>query len=156
MSVETYWNGEPAECRIVRVVVGPAPLESWWCAKLAGTVRDAVRVDYNGDTFYLDNEDGRGWTKVTSRRGSPFAPSRSLPVAHEIGAPAAAIRPGTMEAQLAESFRSDYQSLVTFIDDTLEIENDVVNRNRLWEMKAVAEAKIAQYDEFLKESIVCQ
>lgn len=44
---------------------------TWWFAGLGGTVRDAVEVTYGGRSFLLDDEDGRGWAKVTEGRGSP-------------------------------------------------------------------------------------
>ena len=78
---ETFWNYEPTPCRIVRVIVGPSP-KTWWCAGLEGTEREAVEVIYGGaDRFYLDNEDGSGWEKVTLGRGGPHWGHSSLPVA---------------------------------------------------------------------------
>jgi hypothetical protein len=78
--VQTYWNGEPTPARIVRVIVGKSPVEMWWCAKLAGTEREAVEVNYHGKKFYLDNESGTGWNKVTHGLGSPQWGHSSLPV----------------------------------------------------------------------------
>lgn len=75
-----YWNGEPCEVRLVRVIVGPSPKPTWWCADLVGTERKAVEVTYGGQTFYLDNEDGEGLMKVTTGRGSPAYGHSSLPV----------------------------------------------------------------------------
>lgn len=85
-AVETFWNFEPTPCRIVRVIVGPSPRSTWWCADLAGTEREAVEVNYHGDVFYLDNEEGpnwpagTGWSKVTVGRGGPHHAHGSLPV----------------------------------------------------------------------------
>lgn len=84
-SETTYWNGEPTPCRIVRVIVGESPVPTWWCAKLAGTEREAVEVTYGRERFYLDNEGGIGWAKVTLGRGSPQYGHSSLPVAHVLG-----------------------------------------------------------------------
>lgn len=78
---QTYWNGLPAKARKVRVVVGPSPRPTWWCAGLAGTEREAVEVHGDGEVFYLDNEDGSGWAKVTQGRGSPIWGHSELPVA---------------------------------------------------------------------------
>lgn len=75
----TFWNWEPAEARRVTVRVGKAPFATWWCAELEGTERAAVEVKYGGHTFYLDDEDGSGWAKVTTGEGSPRARHRSLP-----------------------------------------------------------------------------
>jgi hypothetical protein len=76
----TFWNGEPTPARKVRVIVGPSPVETWWCAELEGQERAAVEVNYHGDKFYLDNEDGSGWNKVTHGHGSPQWGHSSLPV----------------------------------------------------------------------------
>ena len=81
----TYWNGEEAPCVRVRVIVGPSPVATWWCASLEGDERAAVRVDYpGGEPFYLDDEDGSGWAKVTTGFGAPRVSHRSLPVAAEV------------------------------------------------------------------------
>lgn len=81
MAEQTYWNGEPAEARKVRVIVGPAPKPTWWCAKFEGQEREAVEVKQHGETFYLDNEgDNSGWLKVTKGMGSPQYMHRGLPV----------------------------------------------------------------------------
>ena len=89
----TFWNGEPAECTRVRVVMGQAE-PGWWCAGMEGTIRDAVKIVYRRQTFYIDNEGGfgsnevlaefngqrirdhvakpgDGWLKVTLGMGSP-------------------------------------------------------------------------------------
>ncbi|MDB4948379.1 MAG: hypothetical protein JWM27_1028 [Gemmatimonadetes bacterium] len=73
----TFWRGSPAQCRRVRVLVGPPPLDGWWSAHLAGQVRDAVEVRAEGRVFYIDDEDGTGWAHVTVRQGDP-ADSRSI------------------------------------------------------------------------------
>ena len=79
--VQTYWNGYPAKCRRVRVVVGKALRPTWWCASLEGQEREAVEVHGDGEVFYLDNKDGQGWAKVTVGRGSPMWGHAELPVA---------------------------------------------------------------------------
>jgi len=81
---KTFWNGEHAKCARVRVVVGPVP-SGWWCSGLEGSVRNAVRVVVGSQVFYLDDEDGSGWLKVTSGRGLPWLTHRSLPVVRELG-----------------------------------------------------------------------
>ena len=78
---ETFWNGEPCKARIVVVIVGKSLRETWWCAKLEGQKRQAVEVNYRGEApFYLDNENGQGWVKVTEGRGSPQWGHSSIPV----------------------------------------------------------------------------
>ncbi len=81
----TYWNGEPAICRRVVVIVGVQCPPSWWCAGLVRTARKAVEVvegNFPGGSFFIDDDDGSGWRKVTVGRGAPFGPyarHRSLP-----------------------------------------------------------------------------
>lgn len=86
--MKTYWNGEKTPARRVIVEVGPAP-SGWWCASLTGTKREAVEVSCEGSVFYLDNEDGSGWDKVTIGRGSPRLGHKSLPVQRVVGAASA-------------------------------------------------------------------
>lgn len=80
MNDQTFWNGEPCTARKVEVTVGKSPRSTWWCADLEGKKRQAVEVEYNGSKFYLDNEDGSGWHKVTVGRGSPAFYHASIPV----------------------------------------------------------------------------
>ena len=80
------WNGEPCEAVKVRVIVGPSPRPTWWCADIEGAEREAVRVTYCGQVFYIDNEDGSGWRKVTDGGGGPSWPHRSVPVDREVEA----------------------------------------------------------------------
>jgi hypothetical protein len=84
MAEKTFWNGEPCRAVKVRVIVGPSMRPTWWCAGMVGQERAAVRVDYGRERFYLDNEDGSGWAKVTTGRGSPNVGHSSLPVASEV------------------------------------------------------------------------
>lgn len=100
----TYWNGEPCDARVVRVIVADVPKRSaYWARPYVGQEREAVKVTYAGETFYLDNEEhtptgaeaevllgfgrsvttspaGEGWRKVTEGRGSWRHPHRSLDV----------------------------------------------------------------------------
>jgi hypothetical protein len=85
IALPTFWNGEPAECRRVRVVVGPPPIDGWWSAPLTGQVRDAVEVTAEDGTFYIDDQDGTGWAHVTVRQGDPLDPRPTLPVKRVIG-----------------------------------------------------------------------
>jgi hypothetical protein len=80
MSTEaTFWNGEPCIAERVEVIVGPSPVPTSWCATLEGKRRKAVEVIYGGQTFFLDDEDGSGWHKVTEGHGSPRVGHRGLP-----------------------------------------------------------------------------
>lgn len=78
MSGETRWNGERCKAERVIVRVGRSEMPTWWCADLEGTERAAVIVHYGAGQFFLDDEDGSGWHKVT-HGGSPRLASRSLP-----------------------------------------------------------------------------
>jgi hypothetical protein len=79
----TFWNGKFASARRCRVVVGEADSPRKWYAGLEGTEREAVEVRHptEGTVFYIDNEDGSGWGKITWGKGSPAYGHRSLPVA---------------------------------------------------------------------------
>lgn len=76
----TYWNGERCTARRVRVIVGESNPRGAWYEGLEGTARDAVEVLYGDMVYYLDNEDGSGWLKVTKGRGSPGVSSRFLSI----------------------------------------------------------------------------
>lgn len=76
--MKTYWNGEPANCRIVNVQVGKAAKKTFWFSKLEGTVREAIQVKIKGESFLIDNENGEGWLKVTVGRGGPHYGHKSL------------------------------------------------------------------------------
>jgi len=83
---QTFWNGEPTLARRVLVVIGAAPVSTWWFHGLEGTKRRAVEVTYQGEVFYLDDEDGSGWAKVTKGRGSPHWGHKSLNIAKVLNA----------------------------------------------------------------------
>ncbi|MEV6105734.1 hypothetical protein AB0M28_13605 [Streptomyces sp. NPDC051940] len=77
---ETRWNGEPCTATRVSVIVADsAAFPAYWARHLVGTRRHAVRVDYAGATFYLDDADGSGWHKVT-HGGGPGHGHRDLNV----------------------------------------------------------------------------
>lgn len=81
----TRWNGEPCAARKVRVMVADSDFfPAYWARQYVDTVREAVEVTYNGQTFYLDNEDGSGWHKVT-HGGGPGWPHRDLEISAVMG-----------------------------------------------------------------------
>lgn len=82
--LQTYWNGEPTPCRRVVVRVGTVPKPTWWCAGMEGTEREAVEVRYGNQQFYLDNENGSAWLKVTRGGGGPEWGHSSLPDDSEV------------------------------------------------------------------------
>lgn len=80
MAEHTQWNGEPCTAtRVMAVVADSGRFPEYWARDLVGTGRKAVRVEYGGRTFYLDDEDGSGWHKVT-HGGGPGSAHRSLDV----------------------------------------------------------------------------
>ena len=86
---KTYWNGEEHPAAKVKVIVGKAEKATYWHAGLEGTVRNAVRVGELGGKgyhapFYLDNEDGDGWAKVTLGQGGPGFSHSSLVIEKEV------------------------------------------------------------------------
>ena len=79
MKKNVRWNGEECAGRRVIVRVGHCVTRTWWCADLEGAERKAVEVVYGNQRFFLDNEDGEGWGKVTWGLGSPGVGHKSLP-----------------------------------------------------------------------------
>jgi hypothetical protein len=80
----TYWNNKPCNARKVTVIVAKAEKPTLWYAAFEGSERQAVEVsDANqsgGRPFYLDNEDGSGWLKVTKGKGSMMYGHRNLEI----------------------------------------------------------------------------
>ena len=99
-----WWNGRRCNARIVRVIVGHSDYPTWWCAQLEGQEREAVEIwaaDQAGpQPFYIDNEDGIGWRKVTELKGHPMTFHRSLPVKQ-------VIEPVTTERPIKGAFSSN-------------------------------------------------
>lgn len=76
---QVWWNGDPAEGRRVRVIVADCETQTdYWARQYVNTARDAVEVTYQGRTFYLDDQDGEGYAKVTQGKGAPYWPHRGL------------------------------------------------------------------------------
>jgi hypothetical protein len=86
VSAQTFWQGEHVDARRVLVVVGDSGrFHRYWAKSLVGTERAAVEVTPVGRRpFYLDDEDGHAWHKITVGHGSPHAGHRSLDVARII------------------------------------------------------------------------
>lgn len=81
MSEGTYWNGESCEARKVRVIVGnTGRFATPWFLDYVGQERAAVEVTYASHVFYIDDENGHGWRKVTEGRGGPRWSHGSLEV----------------------------------------------------------------------------
>ncbi|MFI1535511.1 hypothetical protein [Streptomyces anandii] len=77
---DTRWNGEPCQAlRITAIVADNSAFPLYWARHLVGTRRKIVQVEYGGETFYLDDEDGSGWNKVT-HGGSPHWTHSSITV----------------------------------------------------------------------------
>ncbi|MBC9913141.1 hypothetical protein [Chitinophaga varians] len=87
-----YWNGEPARFEVVEITVGDEPEEMkqhftkqpaftgkryLWFVPFIGQKRQAVRVIYKREVFYLDNSDGMGLNKVLNG-GSPRHGHKSI------------------------------------------------------------------------------
>lgn len=80
-AARTYWNGERAAARKVRLRLVDPGLDAhpnYWARELTGLIRAAVRVEYGGQVLYLDDAAGYGWAKVTEGRGSPKVAHRAL------------------------------------------------------------------------------
>lgn len=94
--VKTYWNGEECIARRGTGVVADAPEFPQYWARTEGIVGQRipfVRVVYAGSFFDIDDRDGKGWEKVTTRRGSPSCGHRNVKI--ELFS----VEPYTQEAQ---------------------------------------------------------
>lgn len=72
----------PCACARVLVTIGAPPDHdvplAWWKG-LEGTERRAVMVVLAGQPpFFLDDENGEGWSKVTVARGMPWHGHRAI------------------------------------------------------------------------------
>lgn len=77
---ETAWNGEPCiATRVTAIVADTGFFPGYWAREYVGTRRKAVCVQYAGRTFYIDDEDGSGWHKVT-HGGGPGSSHKDLDV----------------------------------------------------------------------------
>lgn len=79
---KTFWDGEPADCKRGTAIIArpPGVHPTWWTEVqgLTGTARRVVRVQKDNRIFYIDDQDGSGWRKVTNGRGSWQFGHRSL------------------------------------------------------------------------------
>jgi len=78
---DTFWNGEPAVAVRGTGLVQPSSLPAFWGKDLTGKRVPVVKVVYGRHTFYLYDDGGAGWAKVTSGHGSPRLGHRNLTVA---------------------------------------------------------------------------
>ncbi len=79
MIAETFWNGEPCVAtKVVLMVEDDATFPNYWARDLVGEHIDAVEVVYNGQTFYINDQGGAGWRKVTDGSGSSRYGHKSL------------------------------------------------------------------------------
>lgn len=89
----TQWNGEPCAARqITAVVADNTAFPLYWARPFVGMRRKAVEVEYADRTFYLDDEDGSGWHKVT-HGGSPWLAHSDLTIEAESVQPRAVTSP---------------------------------------------------------------
>lgn len=82
-AAKTYWSGQPCMARRCRIVVGKDPVQHqrYWARDFIGYEREAVEITVFGEhpsehcsveqTFFIDNEGGHGWDKVTFGKGDP-------------------------------------------------------------------------------------
>jgi hypothetical protein len=79
---DTFWQGERVDARRVAVIVGDSGrFKRYWAKSLVGTERVAIEVTPVGrEPFYLDDENGAAWRKITVDYGSPLVGHRSLDI----------------------------------------------------------------------------
>ena len=74
------WNNLPVAARVVNVVIGTAPKETWWTTGMEGKRRKVVEVSQADKQYYLDFEDGKCVWKLTMGRGAPALGYKTVPV----------------------------------------------------------------------------
>jgi hypothetical protein len=72
------WNGESCEARRVLIRVGDCPFPQGWYKELVGTEMRAVEITYGGEVFFIADENGNGWHKVTVEGGGPHWSHKSV------------------------------------------------------------------------------
>ena len=77
------WNYETCQAQAGTAIVGKCERPTYWHNGLEGQRRRVVRLVYNGDVFFIDDEDGSGSRKVFERGGGPDSSHKSIPVDDE-------------------------------------------------------------------------
>jgi len=80
---DTYWNGEPAAAeRGTGVMLDSPEFPRFWGREegLVGQRVPVVKVNYGKQEFYLYNDNGLGWRKVTTGKGLPMYGHQNLDV----------------------------------------------------------------------------
>ncbi len=119
----TQWNGEPCTARQITAIVTDAPFPQYWARHLVGTRRNIVEVDYGDQTFYIDDEAGEGWHKVTNGGSPRFAHSNIT------------IDPGSILPR--EPGTGPRQSTDTITDDQLTALYDERDHLKAWLQRGV-------------------
>lgn len=73
-----YWNGEPCQAFTEERIVARSESPNRWCNKFIGQKRKYLRIVYDGEEFFLDDEDKSATFKVFQGRGSPWLPHKEL------------------------------------------------------------------------------
>jgi hypothetical protein len=73
-----YWNGEPAQFKAVLYRVLEPETKTWWTISHVGEIRQAIQINYGGETWIIDNQHGDGYYKVTAGQGSPRCGHKSI------------------------------------------------------------------------------
>jgi hypothetical protein len=78
------WFKHPCEASLVQCVVG---WSDWrWCQGLEGTIRKAIEVKMDGQTVYVDNQDGKALVVFLEGR-APLPGFRFVPAFAVYGDP---------------------------------------------------------------------
>lgn len=82
----TFWQGEHVDARRVLVEVGDSGrFKAYWAKDIVGTERAAVEVTpVGGKPFYLDDDNGAAWHKITVEHGSSLVGHRHLDITRVI------------------------------------------------------------------------
>ena len=73
------WNGKPCQARTVLIELADCPqYQNYWARAIVGQERNAVEVTVGDHVFYMDNQDGTGYAKITAGCGMWIFPHREV------------------------------------------------------------------------------
>lgn len=73
------WNGKPCRARTVLIELADCPqYQNYWARAIVGQECNAVEVTVGDHVFYMDNQDGTGYAKITAGCGMWIFPHREV------------------------------------------------------------------------------
>lgn len=73
-----FWNGEPCIFYPIEYTVKESNVISHWFNRFVGQKRQGLKVEYDGGNFFIDNQHGDGYYKLTKGKGSVKCGHKSI------------------------------------------------------------------------------